>query len=71
MTKRLDVGIARGCQGFDPDNVDGYSHKEQVLECNGCPAGAKPIDATFAQQAQLDYNRGSPRPPTARERSLG
>ena len=42
MAARLDLAATRGCDGVEPDNVDGYSNK------NGL--GLTPDD-------QLDYNR--------------
>ena len=42
MAKRLDLAAARGCDGVEPDNVDGYANK------NG-------LGLTDADQ--LDYNR--------------
>lgn len=42
MADRLDHAVARGCDGVEPDNVDGYANR------NG-------IGLTAAQQ--LDYNR--------------
>lgn len=27
MTKRLDLAVTKGCDGVEPDNVDGYSNK--------------------------------------------
>ena len=42
MTARLDLAVTRGCDGVEPDNVDGYAN------ANGL--GLKDTD-------QLDYNR--------------
>lgn len=42
MTARLDLAVTRGCDGVEPDNVDGYANK------NG-------LGLTAADQ--LDYNR--------------
>ncbi|KAK8002624.1 hypothetical protein PG989_002343 [Apiospora arundinis] len=30
MKKRIDAGIAGGCDGFDPDNIDGYLSPDRV-----------------------------------------
>ena len=42
MTKRLDLAVSRGCDGVEPDNVDGYAND------NGLKLTASD---------QLDYNR--------------
>ncbi|MBH3341629.1 endo alpha-1,4 polygalactosaminidase [Pseudomonas mendocina] len=42
LAKRLDLAVAKGCDGVDPDNVDGYSND------NG-------LGLTKAQQ--IDFNR--------------
>jgi hypothetical protein len=42
LAKRLDLAVAKGCDGVDPDNVDGYSND------NG-------LDLTPEQQ--IDFNR--------------
>jgi hypothetical protein len=42
MTQRLDLAARKGCDGVDPDNVDGYTHD------TGFPLTAA---------TQLDYNR--------------
>ncbi|KAK8113250.1 extracellular protein [Apiospora sp. TS-2023a] len=31
MKQRIDNGIAAGCNGFDPDNIDGYENPESVM----------------------------------------
>ncbi len=41
MTDRLDLAVQRGCDGVDPDNVDGYSNR------TGLP---------LTYQDQIDYN---------------
>lgn len=42
MLSRMDMAVERGCDGIDPDNVDGYTNKP------GLP---------FTAEDQLDYNR--------------
>lgn len=42
MKARLDLAVTKGCDGVDPDNVDGYTNS------SGLPLTA---------QTQLDYNR--------------
>ncbi|MEO8250497.1 MAG: endo alpha-1,4 polygalactosaminidase [Burkholderiales bacterium] len=42
MTLRLDLARGKGCDGVDPDNVDGYTNKTEF-----------PLDA----KTQLEYNR--------------
>ncbi len=42
MKARLDLAVAKGCDGVEPDNVDGYTNSPGF-----------PLDA----QTQLDYNR--------------
>jgi hypothetical protein len=42
MTERLDLAVQKGCDGVEPDNVDGYSNK------TGFPLTAS---------NQIDYNR--------------
>jgi hypothetical protein len=42
MAARLDLAATRGCDGVEPDNVDGYSNK------NGL---------NLTPENQLDYNR--------------
>lgn len=42
MKKRLDLAKAKGCDGIEPDNVDGYTNKSGF---------------TLTAATQLDYNR--------------
>ncbi len=42
MTARMDLAVSKGCDGIDPDNVDGYSNE------SGFP---------LTDQNQLTYNR--------------
>ena len=42
MKKRLDLAKAKGCDGVDPDNVDGYSNDTGF---------------DFSKEDQLDYNK--------------
>lgn len=42
MTKRMDMAMQKGCDGVDPDNVDGYANNSGF---------------NITAQDQLDYNR--------------
>jgi hypothetical protein len=48
MTARLDRAVARGCDGVEPDNVDGYANDNGF---DDAPAGA------LTAADQLDFNR--------------
>ena len=56
MAARLDLAVARGCDGVDPDNVDGYTNR------TGFPLTA---------QHQLDYNKWLAAEAHARSLSIG
>ena len=56
LSKRLDLAVSKGCNGVDPDNVDGYSN------ANG-------LQLTAADQ--LDFNRWLAREAHNRNLSVG
>lgn len=56
IVARFDVAVARGCDGVEPDNVDGYTH-----------ASGFPLSATD----QLEYNRFLAAAAHARGLSIG
>jgi hypothetical protein len=56
MTARLDLAVAKGCDGVDPDNVDGFTNR------TGFP---------LTSQHQLDYNKWLATEAHARSLSIG
>lgn len=56
MRARLDLAVARGCDGVEPDNVDGYTH---------------PTGFDFTADDQRDFNRFLAREAHARGLSVG
>ena len=56
MSERLDLAVAKGCDGVDPDNVDGFTNS------TGFPLTA---------QHQLDYNKWLATEAHARGLSIG
>jgi hypothetical protein len=47
MAKRIELGISKGCQAFEPDNVDCYSNSDCILT----------EDHSAGRQKQLQYNK--------------
>ncbi len=56
MRKRLDLAVTRGCDGVEPDNVDGYDNENGLA---------------LKQSDQVDYNRFLAREAHARGLSVG
>jgi hypothetical protein len=56
LSKRLDLAVSKGCNGVDPDNVDGYSN---------------PNGLQLSAADQLDFNRWLAREAHSRDLSIG
>lgn len=56
LSKRLDLAVSKGCNGVDPDNVDGYSNPNGLM---------------LTAADQLDFNRWLAREAHNRDLTIG